>query len=172
MASGHKLLMTWRDKPLVVHAAEALLAAGLPTLVVTGHRAAEVKAALAGLSLHFVETPDHALGLAHSLRAGLAAAPPDWDAALVMLADMPRLEPDLLRRLARTQSVALPVFEGRRGNPVRWPRDHWPALMMLSGDEGARRLLSGLPVTEVEAASDAIHADIDTDDALDALRRL
>lgn len=171
MAGSNKLLAEWHGKPLVAHAAHALLAAKLPTLVVTGHGADAVRAALAGRDVSFVQADDFALGLAHSLCAGLAAAPADWDAVLVMLGDMPRIEPGLLARLAAADGVALPVFEGRRGNPVRWPRAHWPALTALRGDEGARRLLPGLPVQEIEAPSDAILTDIDTPDALQDLRR-
>jgi molybdenum cofactor cytidylyltransferase len=163
-----KLLAPLHGKPLVTHAARALQAAGLPTLVVTGAHDTQVRAALQGMDLAFTHAIDHALGLAHSLRAGLAAAPADWEAVLVMLGDMPDLEPGLLRRLAATPGLAVPVRGGRRGNPVRWPRAHWPALMALTGDEGARRLLPLLPVIEVEAPSDAIFHDIDTPEALAA----
>ena len=166
-----KLLAPLRGAPLVRHAAGALQAAGLPVLVVTGAHSAGVEAALADLDLGFTHAADHALGMAHSLRAGLAAAPQGWDAVLVMLADMPDLEPGLLRRLADTPGIAVPVRGGRRGNPVRWPRVHWPALMALTGDEGARRLLPKLGAVEVEAPSDAIFHDIDTQEALNALRQ-
>jgi molybdenum cofactor cytidylyltransferase len=150
-----------RGQPLVRHAARALLEAGLPVLVVTGAHADAVRAALSGLPLAFVHADDHAQGMAHSLHAGLRAAPADWDAALVALADMPDLEPTLLATLAATPGIAVPVWQGKRGNPVRWPRAHWPALMALTGDEGARRLLPGLPRTPVPAPSTAIHHDID-----------
>jgi molybdenum cofactor cytidylyltransferase len=161
-----KLLAPLHGQPLALHAARALKAAGLPILVVTGAHAPAIEAMLAGEDLAFTHAKDHAQGMAHSLKAGLAAAPPDWDAVLVMLADMPDLEPDLLRRLADTPGIAVPVHARRRGNPVRWPRSHWPLLMTLTGDEGARRLLPGLPVTEVPAPSPAIFRDIDTPDAL------
>jgi molybdenum cofactor cytidylyltransferase len=155
-----------RGAPLIVHAACALLDASLPVLVVTGAHAAAVHTALEGLPLAFVHAADHAQGMAHSLAAGLRAAPTDWDAALIALADMPDLEPAFLARLAATPGIAVPVWQGRRGNPVRWPRAYWPALMALTGDEGARRLLPGLTVTEVPAPSAAIHRDIDTPDDL------
>ncbi|WP_439533951.1 nucleotidyltransferase family protein [Polymorphobacter sp.] len=156
-----KQIATLRGQPLIVHAARALLAADLPVIVVTGAHADAVATALAALPLTLVHAPDHVLGMAHSLRAGLAAAPATWDAALIALADMPDLEPALLATLAATPGIALPVWNGQRGNPVRWPRAHWPTLMTLTGDEGARRLLPGLPVTEVPAPSAAIHRDID-----------
>jgi len=165
----HKLLADWRGKPLVAHAADAILAAGLPLLVVLGHGSEAVRAALAGRGLRFVMAAEFAAGMAHSLRAGIAAVPESWDAVLVALGDMPRIEPDVLRRLAAASGVAVPVFAGARGNPVRWPRAHFGALMGLAGDAGARRLLGGMNVTEVAAPSDAILTDIDTPDALAAL---
>jgi molybdenum cofactor cytidylyltransferase len=168
---AHKLLADWGGKPLVAHAADALLAADLPVLVVLGHGSEAVRAALAGRDLRFVAAADYAAGMAHSLHAGVAAVPDDWDAVLVALGDMPRIEADVLRRLAVADGVAVPVFEGARGNPVRWPRAHFAALMALAGDSGAQRLLEGMDVIEVAAPSDAVLADIDTPEALTALRQ-
>ena len=161
-----KLLADLEGQPLIAHAAHALKTAGRETLVVTGANADAIRTALKPLNLHFVHAPDHALGMAHSLRAGLAAAPKDWDAALIMLADMPDLEPEFLAQLAATPGIAVPIWKGRRGNPVRWPRAHWPALMALNGDTGAKKLLASFNITEVPAPSNAIHRDIDTPEAL------
>jgi molybdenum cofactor cytidylyltransferase len=63
------------------------------------------------------------------------------------------------------------VRAGRRGNPVLWPRAHFPALMALTGDQGARSLLAGLDdVVEVAAGDDGIFTDIDTPDDLTSIR--
>jgi molybdenum cofactor cytidylyltransferase len=42
---------------------------------VVGHQAEEVRAALEGLDLEFVDNPDFAAGLSTSLKAGIAALP-------------------------------------------------------------------------------------------------
>lgn len=174
MGAEHKLLALWHGKPLVAHVADAVAAAGLPPpVIVLGARAAEVRAALGDRPAHFVTAADHAQGLSRSLAAGLAAAPADWSAALVCLADMPRLEPQTLAALAAAPGdIAVPTWNGRRGNPVRWPRTHFPRLMALEGDIGGKALLAdpATPLTEVAAPSDAILDDIDTPAALAALR--
>jgi molybdenum cofactor cytidylyltransferase len=173
MGGPHKLLSHWQGRPLVVHAVDAIAAAGLPPpIVVLGAEADAVRAALAGCDVSFVVAEDYAEGLAHSLRAGLAAVPAAWDAALVCLADMPRLDAELLARLAATPGdVAVPVWQGKRGNPVRWSRRHFAALAALSGDVGGKVLLAGLATPPIEVAgSDAIFDDIDTPEALAALR--
>ena len=173
MGDDHKLLALWRGKPLVAHVADAIAAAGLPPpLVVLGARADDVRAALAGRPAQFVVAADHAEGLSRSLRAGIAAVPAGWRAALVCLGDMPRIEPELIAALAAAAGdVALPVWAGKRGNPVRWDRRHFARLMALMGDVGGKAVLADAAVlTEVVALSDAVLDDIDTPAALAALR--
>ena len=174
MGADHKLLADWQGRPLIAHVVDAIAKAGLPSpIVVLGARAPEVRAALTGRDVCFVFAVDYALGLAHSLRAGLAAVPETWDAALVCLGDMPRIDAALLRALtAAAGTVAVPVWSGKRGNPVRWSRQHFAALMALDGDIGGKALLASLavPPTEVMAADDAALDDIDTPAALAMLR--
>ena len=55
-------------------------------IVVTGHQAEQVEKALAGLKVKFVRNPDFAEGLASSVKAGIAAVPPNADAR----GDLPR----------------------------------------------------------------------------------
>jgi len=69
------------------------------------------------------------------------------DGWLIALADMPWIRPETLLAVAETVTgpsvIAAPVYQGRRGHPVAFGRDYGAALMALSGDEGARRLLAG-----------------------------
>ncbi|MEY2884341.1 MAG: hypothetical protein RL490_2065 [Pseudomonadota bacterium] len=173
MGGEHKLLSDWQGKPLIAHVADAIAAAGLPPpIVVLGARGDAVRAALGNRPASFVTADDYAEGLSRSLRAGIAAVPPDWSAALVCLADMPRIEPGLLAALAAAPGdVAVPLWDGRRGNPVRWGRQHFARLMALSGDVGGKVVLAdAVALTEVAAPSDAVLDDIDTPAALAALR--
>jgi molybdenum cofactor cytidylyltransferase len=66
-----KLLAELEGKPLVRHVAEAALASRAePTLVVTGHRADAIGAALRDLPVALRHNPDYADGLSTSLRQG------------------------------------------------------------------------------------------------------
>lgn len=172
MGTAHKLLEDWQGKPLVAHVVDAIATAGLPPpVVVLGARADAVRAALGNREAKFVIADDYAEGLAHSLRTGLAAIPADWDAALVCLADMPRIDASLLAALSKAPgTVVMPTWAGKRGNPVRWSRTHFAALMALEGDVGGKAVLAGLVPVEVAAENDAIFDDIDTPEALAALR--
>lgn len=179
MGAANKLLAEIGGSPLVRVAVEAALASrARPVLVVVGHQAEEMRAALAGLDVMFVPNPDYAAGLSTSLEAGIAAVPQTADGALVLLGDMPRLEARHVDRLIAAfaaeggQAIVVPVHQGRRGNPVLWPRAYFGALMQLEGDAGARRLLAEHPVDvrEVELGTDAIFIDVDTPEALAQLR--
>jgi molybdenum cofactor cytidylyltransferase len=169
--AGHKLLAPWRGKPLVAHAVDAIAAAGLPPpIVVLGHDEAAVRAALAGCDVQFVVAPDWAEGMGRSLAAGIAAVPADWDAALICLGDMPAVEPALIAALAATPGeLVVPLWDGRRGHPVRWPRAAFARLLALTGDTGGKAAMADFPVTEVAAPSAACLVDIDTPAALAGL---
>jgi molybdenum cofactor cytidylyltransferase len=170
MAPRNKLLEEIGGRPVIARVAEiALASAARPVLVVTGFEAQRIAEALRGLELICVHNPDFAAGLSTSLRAGLAALPADCDGALVLLGDMPFVEAaDLAALIAAfaangPSSICAPVRHGRIGNPVLWGRAYFPEMMRLSGDAGAKLLLEvhRKCVTEVEAGSDGIFADVD-----------
>ena len=177
MGGPNKLLATIDGVPLVRHAAEAALGAGLAeVVVVTGHQGEAVRGALDGLGCRFVANPDYADGLSTSLKAGLAALPDDIDAVVVLLGDMPRVSSALVARLAAAyepgagRHIVVPVLDGRRGNPVLWGRRYFGELMKVTGDQGGRAVLVGAPeaVAEVAAEADDVHLDLDTPEALAA----
>jgi molybdenum cofactor cytidylyltransferase len=135
---------------------------------------------VAGLDVGLAFNPKFASGLASSLNAGLAATPRDVVGALVLLGDMPWIEPQLADALidaflAREDALAaVPLREGRRGNPVLLGRGLFEAAMRLEGDEGARRLigvLSAGELVEVEAPDMGVTFDVDTPDDLAAAKR-
>jgi len=176
MGGPNKLLATLEGRPLVRIAAEAALASrARPVVVVTGHQAEEVRAALAGLDLLFVHNPGYAEGLSGSLRAGLGALGPEVEGALVMLSDMPEVTSAAIDRLidaydpAGGALIVVPTAEGRRGNPVLWSRRFFEPLMRVEGDVGGRHLIGthAEVVAEVEIGR-AVALDLDTPEALAA----
>jgi molybdenum cofactor cytidylyltransferase len=179
MGGPNKLLAELGGKTLVrIVAEQALASKASDVIVVTGHQAAEVEKSLAGLKVRFVRNPDFADGLASSVKAGISAVPDAADAAVVCLGDMPLIDAHLIDRLIeafapdRGGLIALPVCEGRRGNPVLWSRRFFSELMTLDGDIGARHLIAkhGEAVAEVPVEGHGAFLDIDTPQALEAAR--
>ena len=157
---------------------QALISKAKGVIVVTGHQADEVKAALRGLDVTFVHNPDFADGLASSVKAGIAAVPAEAAAAVVCLGDMPLIDNHLIDRLIDAYApetgalIAAPVSDGRRGNPVLWSRRFFAELMALDGDIGARHLIArhAEAVADVPVNGEAAFLDIDTPQALAAAR--
>lgn len=107
---------------------------------------------------------DAHFGMGHSLAAGVRATPhaAGW---LVALADMPFIRPATCRAVADQlragAALAAPSLHGKRGHPVGFDARWGAALADLHGDEGARTLLAGHPVTLVAVDDPGILRDID-----------
>jgi molybdenum cofactor cytidylyltransferase len=179
MGGPNKLLEEINGRPLVRIAAEQLIASqARPVIVVTGHQRERVERALAGLPVKLVHNGDFAEGLSTSLKAAINMVPAEADGAVVTLGDMPQVSARLIDRLiaafdpAHGAFVVVPTLDGKRGNPVLWSRRFFPDLMALDGDIGARHLIATYAeaVTEVPVADAAALTDVDTPEALIAVR--
>jgi molybdenum cofactor cytidylyltransferase len=152
LAAGHSSRMRGRDKlledidgqPLLRLMAARALKAGAPLRVVLGPDQPERRAALAGLALQIIETTDSD-GMAASIRAGVAGL---RGPVLIVLADMPEIMARDLYLMVTLQDqdprmiLRAAAADGRPGHPVLFPADLLPDLAKLSGDEGARAILT------------------------------
>jgi len=180
MGGPNKLLAELGGKTLVrIVTEQALASKAQGVIVVTGHQAEQVEKALHGLEVKFVRNPDFAEGLASSVKAGVAAVPDHADSAVICLGDMPLISAHLIDRLIEAFApdsgnlIAVPVSDGRRGNPVLWSRRFFNELMTLDGDIGARHLIArhSEAVAEVPVEGHGAFLDIDTPQALAAAQR-
>ncbi|NTV09607.1 MAG: nucleotidyltransferase family protein [Zoogloea sp.] len=125
-----------------------------------------------GFAVHY--SAETNAGMGHSLAAAVRASPAaiGW---VVALADMPLVKAatvvSIMEALQGGASLAAPFFQGRRGHPVGFSACWFEALACLSGDRGARQILAEHAGDLHELACDdpGVLADIDTQDALDAL---
>ena len=175
MGPQNKLLADIDGLPMIVRTVDALSASKVASItVVLGHEAEQVRAALSGKRVEFVENRDYAAGLSTSLRCGIAAVSQEVECALVCLGDMPQITPleidALLDDFAPTEgrAICVPTHGGKRGNPVVIGRRFFAEIHDIEGDVGARHLIGAYPelVHEVEMEGDAILLDIDTPEAL------
>lgn len=139
-------------------------------VVVLGHDAARVRAALDGLPVAFVENPEYERGQATSVAAGVEAVR-DADAAVFALGDMPFVDPasiDALLDVYRSGewTALAAAYESERGNPVLFDAVHFDALADVDGDTGGKQiLLTGERSALVDTADPGVRRDIDTRDA-------
>jgi molybdenum cofactor cytidylyltransferase len=166
---ANKLLATLDGEPIVRRAARTLVNAGLdPLVVVVGHEAGRVRAALDDLPLTVVENPAYREGQSTSVRAGIDALPAAVDAVVIGLGDVPRVAPASVRALVDVYesgewTALAAACEGARGNPVLFDRRHFDSLGDVSGDRGGRAvLLSGDASALVETHDPGVLRDVDT----------
>ncbi|MCW3158818.1 nucleotidyltransferase family protein [Micropruina sonneratiae] len=137
-------------------------------IVVLGAEAGQARALMpAGVVATYA--PDWQLGLAESLRAGLASAeammtaPPV--AVAITLVDIAGGNPETLRRLLAHLAPDCLVragFDGRPGHPVLIGHEHWrPLARSLGGDQGAAGYLRDHGVLLVECGDLESGEDVD-----------
>ena len=161
----NKLLQPLANGDSVVGAAAKNLLAVLPdVLAIVRPGTQTVASQLRSLGCQVNVCPTAEEGMGASLVHALSHVP---DAAgwVVALGDMPHVQPATIAALVaavrRGADIAVPTYQGRRGNPVAFSRIHLSRLLQLSGDQGARSLLKAFPVIEVDVDDAAIGRDID-----------
>lgn len=183
MGAQNKLLAEIDGVPIIRRTAQALLDGGLNDLViVTGHEHRLVAAALDDLPVTCIYNDEYQSGQASSVACGVRHHQNGSHAAvLIALGDMPLVRPELIAALLRdhsslpdaTDRITLPVFDGRRGNPVIWGRGFFDELVALTGDAGGRIIFAENKnaVNSLGWPDDSIHLDIDTPEALAPLKK-
>lgn len=169
-APGRKLLELVDGKPLVEHALDALSAAVDAVVVVTRDEFTQVRAFACARGTRVVVASDAALGMGHSLAAGVRLVMTDFPAAstvVIALADMPWVRCDtvvaLVSHSIEHDRIAQPRHRGERGNPVAFPARFIAPLASSSGDAGARQLLreQGANVLLLDVDDPGVLRDVD-----------
>ena len=132
-----KLTLPWGERTVVGQVVATLQAAGLAEIVVvTGHRADEVSAALAGTSARCVHNAGYASGeMLGSIQTGLAALAVGIAAVLLCLGDQPQMEADTVRAVlaaadaADRTKIVIPSYQMRAGHPILLPCWVWPEIL-------------------------------------------
>ena len=173
MGQRNKLLLDIDGEPMVRRSAATVLASRAAKVVaVVGHQSTAVGEALAGLPIQLVYNPAYREGQMISVRRGLAALPDIYAGILVCLADQPALTPadidfmiDAFHRFGR-HGIAVPVRDGRRGNPIVLAARHRAELDGRRLNFGCRNLIERNPdaVCAVRAPNERFFADVDTPD--------
>jgi molybdenum cofactor cytidylyltransferase len=144
---SQKLVHLLDGVPLVRMSAMHLLASQIDeTIVVVGHDATRVSAALESLPVRIVEADSWSDGMSASLRAGLAAVGADSGAIVVVLGDQPTAGPEIVDALIvrwRTDGapIVAPSFQGEICPPVLFAREMFADIMNLRGDRGAKAII-------------------------------
>ncbi len=178
MGGVAKSLITLQGVPLINRQLIALSGAGVDeVVVVTGHAREAVEAAIASFPLTLAHNADYANGQQGSVRVGLNALGPRFDAVLVLLADQPLIAAaDLTELIAAFKKrgqgqVVVPMVNGQRGNPIVLSEQAREQIMASSTNLGCRNLIERNPelVCVHETANTRFVTDLDTPEDVAAL---
>ena len=175
-----KQLLEWEGRSLLDRACLTALEAGCrPVLRVLGAHSDKV---LQTSYLDGVETLVHSRwqeGMGSSLAAGvtrLLELAPDLDSLFILLPDQPLVTPELLRRYHQEKGtkktpVILCDHGTATGPPAFFDRGHFPALMALHGDQGAKSIAARHPESLLTIPFPDAAWDLDTPEAWDRFIR-
>lgn len=173
----NKMLFELNGESVLRGAARRALAAGLsPLLVVLGHEVEKSRPELNGLPCQIVINPNYEQGINSSLKAGISAVPAEAQAAVVMLADMPFVTPEMLTGLIeRYRSSEAPLvisdYEGVNAPPMLYDRGLFEELLAMTGEGCGRQVVKRhRDEAEVLAWSPSALADIDVPEDFERLQ--
>jgi molybdenum cofactor cytidylyltransferase len=187
----NKLLLTFQDRPLVVHAVDTLLASKVSEIIVVlGHEsekvceqleayASQVSNGAQRVRVRLVKNPDYRDGLSTSVRTGVQALCPEAGAIMIYLADQPLIEPGDVDRIiaalaaakAENKTIVVPFFKGERGNPVILDATLRDSILGIAEDVGCKGVIKRYPekVYAVEMENDHVVRDVDDVQAYETL---
>lgn len=168
-AEGNKLLHEIDGAPIVRRAVQPFLSVLEDVVVVVGHDAPAVRAALNGLDVTFVVNEEYDHGQSTSLHCGIVVARNrGWDGILFGLGDMPFVGPESVQQLLAVHAgsaytVLAAAYERTRGNPTLFDAVHYDALSAIEGDQGGRKIImESEGAALVETNDSGVVRDIDT----------
>ena len=178
MGGLNKLLLPINGVPMVRHMALTLVAfADVSPVVVLGHEAERVGAALDGIALTMVTNAHYQSGQMSSVTTGLIAAG-QADNYMICLADLPLLTSVdcaalfAAHKKAGVGQITVPVQSEdgifvRRGNPIIMPASARHKIIKGKANLGCRGLLNNHPdlIYPFDSCTDGFYVDIDTQDA-------
>lgn len=145
-------------------------------VVVLGAHASDVKKEVEFRTEKVAVNSAHGEGMSASIRAGLSEVQ-GAEAALIVLGDQPLISPKTMDALIQAyrrsgRAIVVPVYQGRRGNPVLFDRSLFEEVMGVTGDTGAKAVVKAHPEETLEVPVDdhGVVMDIDTQADYDRLR--
>lgn len=178
MGEQNKLLIDINGQSLVRKTAHLLAGYGFAELVVVlGHEAQLVGKELIDLPLKIVINNDYAEGQMTSVHTGIKALNEKSDGIMICLSDLVLLEHSDLQALHEAfdhceTSILVPKYKGARGNPIILSHSQREAILGGEKNLGCRKLIEKNPqeVSIFYAENDHVTFDLDTPEALDALK--
>ena len=142
-----KPLLPFGEKTVIQSCIDYLHQAGLQSIVVVaGHRADDIRAALQDSSIKIVENPDADSEMGRSVACGVEALPADTSAVVIALVDQPAVSPRIVHSIIDEwesgSRLIVPTWQGRGGHPVLIDMHFRGELLNLPATGGLKSLFT------------------------------
>ena len=173
MGRENKLLLPIKGEALIRRFVKSVCLSEVENvLVVLGYQSDKIKEVLIDQPVDFVYNPLYMSGMITSIKAGISASSINSKGYMICLSDMPFVRTVDLNIILReftflrakeTELVAVPIFNGRRGNPVIFSSEFREEILRHKGD-GCSGIIekNHTNVREVYIENENIFYDIDT----------
>jgi CTP:molybdopterin cytidylyltransferase MocA len=138
-------------------------------IVVTGHRAEEVKKQVEDLNVKFAFNPKEESEMSESIAYGVREIYQNAKAVFIALVDQPAIPSKIIKQITQARDITkkrliVPTFQGRGGHPVLLDLSLKDELLNLDSQKGLRWVFEIYKdeVLRLEVDSPYIRNDIDT----------
>ena len=170
-----KPMMVLGEDTMIEKVIKNLRAAGVGQIVVvTGYRSSLLAEHVAPLGVTICENKNFATTRMYdSIRMGLQALEPGYDAVYVTPGDVPLVLPETMLAMQKQPTkIVRPVCDGKLGHPVLFDASVVPELIAYGGQNGMLGAVTALnrPVIDLPVSDEGVLMDADTKADFKALR--
>jgi molybdenum cofactor cytidylyltransferase len=149
-----KMFLYYKGKTLLHHITdEAMVAMQTPLFIVTGEHTNAIKGILQGSQALVLHNDHWQEGMGGSIRTGVQGildAGYEPEAVLITVCDQPFITAALLSAMIATKAntdkgIVACAYDETIGTPVLFDKKYYPALLELSGQHGAKKILQQFP---------------------------
>lgn len=174
-----KQLLAWGKKSLLGHAiSEALQCSPSDVFVVLGANADVIAASIEDYPVKIIRNTAWKKGLSSSIGCAISRIQVQkFDAVLLMLADQPEVDADVLKSLISAYkksklSIVATAYENKNGVPAIFNDQYFSKLRALVGDRGAAAVIKNNPNDVLVIRPQKSISDIDTQETYKKLFQL
>ncbi|AMP20096.1 hypothetical protein AZF37_01905 [endosymbiont 'TC1' of Trimyema compressum] len=163
-----KCLLDYKGKTFLERAIELYGNYCQDIVIPVGYHSQQIKDKIKGFGFEFFDSKIYEEGMGGTLREAILNLN-YCDFFFVTLCDLPLVQKETLRKLLKVasenQKAVVPVYHGKKGHPVLFPRKMRADFAKLKGDLGAKKTLTANNTIFVNVEDEGVITDIDTPEA-------
>lgn len=163
----NKLTLEIDDTPIIERVIRAVKGSYVEDILVI-YRQREIRKIAEKNNVKAIYNVYASQGQSEAIKLGIRAADPQSKGYMFFVGDQPFLKANTINQLIEAfnkapQTITLPLYNGKRGNPVIFPIDFKDALLGITGDQGGRGIIEQEKKVNCITIEDSrIGIDIDT----------